>query len=84
MEDVHKNMKILLKKTVKKNLERKLRRLDLFYYILDQALRKFPCDQQTSERSQYVQKKIEKYFEMDELKFVNENIGWENLKKYLQ
>ena len=56
---------------------------DRFYYILDQALRKFPCDQQTSERSQYVQKKIEKYFEMDELKFVNENIGWENLKKYL-
>lgn len=83
MENVHKNMKSLLKLKVKKHLERKLRRLDLFYYILDQALKKFPLDEQTAEKSQFVQRKIEKYFSMDELKFVNDFIGWENLKKSL-
>ena len=83
MAHVHKDMYILLKKTVKEHLERKLRRLDLFYYILDQALKKFPLDEQTAEKSQFVQKKIEKYFSMDELKFVNDYIGWENLKKSL-
>jgi CRISPR/Cas system CSM-associated protein Csm2 small subunit len=83
MKEVYEEMRTVLKFSVHKNLERKLRRLDLFYYILDQALRQFPEEHETNKRSQYVQRNIEKYFEMDEINFVTDHIGWDNLKKTL-
>jgi hypothetical protein len=83
MEDIYSEMQKVLVKTVEENLIRKLRRLDIFYYILDQGLKKFPSDSETEQRSLFVQKNIEQYFKMDELDFVKEKIGWENLTKSL-
>ena len=81
--DIRAEMKRVLREAVKQNLERKLRRLDLFYFILDEALKKFSLETQTAERSQFIQSKIEKYFQMDELDFVEKHIGWDVLRNSL-
>ena len=83
MPTIYEKMLEVLKATVHGNLERKLRRLDIFYYILDQALKKYPSSHQTEERSKSIQGDIEKYFNMDELDYVKTEIGWDRLTRCL-
>lgn len=83
MADMRQEMKRVLKESVQHNLKRRLRRLDLFYFILDEALKRFSSETQTDERSRFIQSQIEKYFQMDELEFVDKQIGWDTLKNSL-
>lgn len=69
-----------LKKSNLQNLKRHLRRVDLFYYIIDQAIDNY-ADPEA--RSDFVQASIKKYFESNEIEYIENEIGFENVKHSL-
>ena len=80
MKKVREIMKQELKKLVTKNVKRKLRRIDLFYYILNESVKH---SKDLKDRSSFVQSHIREYFKRDEDSFVEDFIGLDNFKKSL-
>lgn len=69
-----------LKKAVRLALRRHLRRIDLFYFIIQKAIRE---SKDVGKRSDMVQESIKDYFALDEIEYVEKKIGFGVMKRSL-